>query len=484
MDANEIRRLKPKLKKFLHEFSDCFDRKDTREHLNTYVVGQLSKLDRKSVEPIALAAGVAPRTLQQFLSFLEWDQEQLTDTLQWRVARDHTSPHSIGLIDETGCPKKGNKTPGVQRQWCGATGKKDNCVVTVHLGYAVDDFHCLLDSELFLPESWAEDRPRCRAAHIPDEMEYRPKWQIALELYDRARENGVSFAYLTFDEGYGGKPEFLRQLEARNQRYVAEVPRSFTGWLEAPQVTDRPFRKGGRGCGRTTPRIVAGSTPAHSVEYHLNWTPALKDQPWIQWHVKDTQKGPMVWETKHVMLVPKDEQGLPGKPLHLIVARNVCDPSEIKFFVSNAPRETPLKELVHVGFSRWHVERCFEDQKTELGFDHFEGRSYVALKRHQAITAVSHLFLSEVNEDLRGEKSGVDSLPGTDRRRRTRTLVGSRALCGQADYRRRGFGIGVHAKTQRGRASLPHSDNLQETRCYGHQTHRLTPVRLELELAL
>ncbi len=254
MDAAEIRGLKSKLLKYLREYGDCFGRSDTRGHLATYVEGQLSGLDRKSVEPIALAAGVAPRTLQQFLNFLEWDQEQLIDTLQWRVARDHTSDRSIGLIDETSCPKKGDKTPGVQRQWCGATGKQDNCVTTVHLGYAVDDFHGLLDSELFLPESWAEDRPRCRVAHIPDAMVYRPKWQIALELYDHARTNGVTFRYLTFDEGYGGKPEFLRQLAAREQLYVAEVPRTFTGWLNAPYVTDRPYRRHGRGRGRAVPR--------------------------------------------------------------------------------------------------------------------------------------------------------------------------------------------------------------------------------------
>ena len=126
MDAAEISRLKTKLLKYLREYRDCFGRSDTRGHLTTYVEGQLSKLDRKSVEPIALAAGVPPRTLQQFLNSLEWDQEQLIDTLQWRVARDHTSDRSIGLIDETSCPKKGDKTPGVQRQWCGATGKQDN----------------------------------------------------------------------------------------------------------------------------------------------------------------------------------------------------------------------------------------------------------------------------------------------------------------------------------------------------------------------
>jgi SRSO17 transposase len=480
MDASEIRRLKPKLKKFLQDFSGCFGREDTRGHLCTYVEGQLSKLDRKSVEPIALAAGVAPRTLQQFLNSLEWDQEQLTDTLQRRVARDRTSPHAIGLIDETACPKKGDKTPGVQRQWCGATGKQDNCVTTVHLGYAVGEFHCLLDSELFLPESWSQDRPRCRAAHIPDELVYRPKWQIALELYDRARANGVSFAYLTFDEGYGGKPEFLRQLDARDQPYVGEVPRSWTGWLEAPQVTERPFRKHGRGPGRTTPRLVAGSTPPHSVEYHLNWTPELKDQPWTRWRVKDTQKGPMVWETKHVMLVPKDEQGLPGQPLHLIVARNVRDTPEVKFFVGNAPPETPVKELLHVGFSRWRIERCFEDQKTELGFDHFEGRSYVGLKRHQAITAVSHLFLSEVHQELRGKKSRADGLSGANCGGSSGAVMGTGPSGGKGDHRRRSRRIGIHAEPQRAGASLPHTDHPQETPGTGHPTYKPTPVRLEL----
>jgi SRSO17 transposase len=484
MDAAEIRGLKPKLKKFLCQFRDCFGRKDTREHLSTYVEGQLTKLDRKSVEPIALAAGVAPRTLQQFLNSLEWDQEQLIDTLQWRVARDRTSPHSIGLIDETSCPKKGDRTPGVQRQWCGATGKQDNCVVTVHLGYALDNFHCLLDGELFLPESWAEDRARCQAAYIPDQMVYRPKWQIALALYDRARRNGVSFAYLAFDEGYGGKPEFLRQLDARDQRYVAEIPRWFTGWLEAPQVTERPFHKQSRGRGRTTPRLVAGSTPAHSVEYHLNWTPALKDQSWTQWRVKDTHKGPLVWETKQVLLVPKDEQGLPSKPLHLIVARNVRDRSELKFFVSNAPPETPIKELLHVGFSRWRVERCFEDQKTELGFDHFEGRSYVGLKRHQAITAVSHLFLSEMNQELRGKKPRIDGLPSTDRGSGGRALVVAGSRRAQTDHRRRCRRDRIHAEAQRAGASQPHSNRSQEARRTGHQTHGTTAVRLGNKVAL
>lgn len=411
MDAEQIRSLKPKLAQFLSRFDDCFSRSDTRGHLPVYVEGQLSDLPRKNCEPIADARGIPPRTLQQFLSLLDWDHTRMKTQLQALVACEHSSPHAIGIIDETGCAKKGEKTPGVQRQWCGATGKKDNCVVTVHLGYAVDDFHCLLDSDLFLPESWSNDRPRCRAAAIPDELVHRPKTQIALELYDRAAANGVRFEWLTFDEGYGKSPAFLEAVRGRRQKFVAEVPVTFTGWIAPPRVTCRVSRRRG-GRPRKTPRLVAGSRPALSVADHLQYSPELSDQPWQAWHVKEGEKGPMVWEVKHVWFYPKGVDDLPLEPVHLMVARSVLEPAKIKFFVAHAPRETPLSVLLWVAFSRWHVERCFEDQKTELGFDHFEGRSYVGLIRHQTITALTHLFLSQMHQEWRGKKPGTDGLPG------------------------------------------------------------------------
>src|SRR5262249_37713452 len=123
MDAEQIRRLRPELGRYLRQFRDCFGNSSTRAHLPVYVRGQLSDLPRKSVEPMALAEGVAPRTLQEFLSLLEWDDGRLVDRLQQLVARDHASPRAVGVIDETGCPKKGERTPGVQRQYCGASGK-------------------------------------------------------------------------------------------------------------------------------------------------------------------------------------------------------------------------------------------------------------------------------------------------------------------------------------------------------------------------
>jgi len=411
MDAKQIRSLRPKLKSLLKRFDDCFSRSETRGHLSIYVEGQLSDLPRKNCEPIADAVNMPPRTLQQFLSLLDWDHDLMKAKLQQLVATEHAGPHGIGIIDETACPKKGEKTPGVQRQWCGATGKKDNCVVTVHLAYAHDNFHGLLDSELFLPESWSNDRPRCRAADIPDDMVHRPKTAIALELYDRARSNGVTFEWLTFDEGYGKSIGVLASLRGSGQKFVAEVPVTFRGWIRPPRVTNR--RRCATGRPGNLPRLVRGSRPFLSVREHREHSPELRDQPWQRFRVKDGEKGPMIWEVKQVWFYPNGEDNLPMEQMHLIVARNVLEPEVIKYFVADAPRAAPLTVLLHVAFSRWRVERSFEDQKTELGFDHFEGRSYIGLMRHQTITALTHLFLSRVHQEWRGKKSGVDRLPNS-----------------------------------------------------------------------
>jgi SRSO17 transposase len=485
MDAAQIRSLRPLLRSFLRRFKDCFSRSDTRGHLSTYVCGQLSDLPRNNCEPIADAAQMPPRTLQQFLSLLDWDHGLMKTKLQQLVARDHASPHSVGIIDETGCAKKGEKTPGVQVQWCGASGKKDNCIVTVHLAYAADDFHCLLDSELFLPESWASDRPRCQAAHIPDDMVHRTKPQIALELYDRAKSNGIVFEWLTFDELYGHNREFLKGLRQRRQKYVAEVPVTFTGWVQSPRVTHRTYRRCAyRGRVRKTPRCVQGTPHPHSVREHLQASPELRDQAWQKFRIKDGEKGPQVWEVKQLWFYPQDGRGLPQEPVHLIVARNVFEPKQIKYFVAHAPRETPLTVLLCVAFTRWRVERCFEDQKTELGFDHFEGRSYIGLMRHQIITAVTHLFLSRVHLQWREKKSGADRLPGTDRFFRAGSIVVSHRQshpstpdAGRPNHQR-------HTRPQDPRSIEPSQTNPAAITCPTNQADRTSEVRVGKKLAL
>lgn len=406
MEISEIRSLEPRLNQFLHNFDDCFVDDRTRSHLRTYVQGQLSDLPRKSVEPIALRANTPPRTLQEFLSLLRWDEGLMRDRLEEHVARKHPSEHSVGVIDDTGCPKKGNKTPGVQSQWCGASGKVDNCIVTVHLSYAADAFHCLLDGELFLPESWNKDRQRCRKAGIPDSMVYRPKWKIALELYDKAIANGVRLHWLTFDQWYTNKPGFLHELTQRQQYYVGDAPELMSGWIdEPPAVTRRPYRRSVYGRPRKTPRLLARTKRCQSIAWHLLHSEAFQNQAWTPYRIREGTQGPMVWEAKHAFFYPKGDDGLPLNRHHLIVARNVLNPKELKYFISNAPEQTTLETLLLVGFTRWTVERCFEDEKMELGFDHFEGRHYQGLKRHQCITAVSHLFLAETKIDLTKKKS-------------------------------------------------------------------------------
>ena len=404
--------------------------------------------------------------------------------LQQIVATEHASPRTIGIIDETSDAKKGTKTPGVQRQYCGAEGKPDNCIVTVHLGLAVDNFHCLVDGELFLPEAWSNDRERCREAGIPDSMTYRPKSDIALELYDRARANGIKFAYLTFDEWYGAKPEFLRGLDRREQNFVAEVHKHFVAWLApAPPVTHRPFRRRGRGRSRRTPRLPAGSRKALFLEHFLKH-PTMRDQAWKRYRIKDGERGPMVWEIKHTLIQPKDENGLPGKVYHWIVARNVLNHEETKHFVSNAPAATPVDELLVVAFSRWRVERCFEDQKGELGLDHYEGRRYPGLKRHLIITAVSFLFLSRVLQDLRGEKPGADDLPvaHSDGSGSPQLVASGPSL--PPSVRTSSGGDPVCATAPSAGSQEPHESDAPQASGLGHTPNRPSEMPMEYNLAL
>jgi len=363
MDAQQIRKLGPMLSTYLDEFGDCFGRSEPAGNMRVYVNGQLSDLPRKSIEPMADRAKIPPRTLQQFLSLADLDDARMADRLAQIVARDHGHPLSIGIIDETGDPKKGNKTPGVKRQWCGATGKIDNCVVTVHLGYAAGDFHTLLGGELFLPAEWSEDRERCRAARITDEMVHRPKGQIALELWDRAVANGVRLEWVTADEGYGEIPAFHFALDDRGQRYVLEVPCSFHGWLRRPEVLHRqrnsPHRPGPK---PRVPRLKVKNLPILEARNMVKYCDAFRKQSWEKFYVKDSTLGPVIWQAKAAPIYLKRD-GVPTWPHWLIVARNMLDLNEVKYFVSNAPAGTPLEAMLFVGFQRYHVENCFEEEK-------------------------------------------------------------------------------------------------------------------------
>lgn len=406
MDATEISCLGTRLTRFLRRFADCFGRSEPREHLRTYIRGQLSDLPRKSVEPIALTAGTPPRTLQRFLESVQWDEQRLRDRQQQFVARAHAHPKAIGVIDESGNPKKGRHTAAVKRQWCGRTGKIDNCVMGVHLSYVAGDFQCLLDSDLFLPKDWAHDPVRRAAAFIPEDAVYRKKADIALAQIQRALSNGIRVAAWTFDEFYGRDGGFLDGLEALGQNYVAEVPSTFTGWLHEPLVLLRPtpqeMRKTGRK--RRFPRLARKALPACEVRNLVTCSRVFQKQKWRAFRIKDGEKGPMVWEGKHAVFYRKRSDGLAGPAGSLIVVRNVLDRCEIKFFVSNRvppSQGVSLEGLLWVAFSRWPIERCFQQAKDELGMDHFEVRGWRGIHRHLYITQLSHLFCARERLRLR-----------------------------------------------------------------------------------
>ena len=405
MTAEQISSLAPEFTAFISSFKPCFARRDTFAHLGTYCRGLVSDLPRKSVEPMALAAGAAVRTLQEFLTHHVWDQDAMLTRMQRRIVEQHLPAPGqmpddelgvVGIIDETSVTKKGDKTPGVQRQYCGASGKIDNCIVTVHLAVTHGGFKAILDSDLFLPEhSWDINRKRCQEAHIPDEITYRPKWVMALEQLDRAAGNGVRFDWLTFDEWYGGKPEFLQLLEGRGFNYVCEVPANFRCWPTLPKYN--------------SPQAAFA---AKRVDNATTWGKPFVNQDWQTVRLDRQTLEPQEWKVKAAQVHLQFDGKPSDRTYWLIVARNVQS-GEVKYFVSNAPPKTKLLTLLKVAFSRWNVEHVFRLAKSEIGFSHFEGRSWKGLLRHMILCQAVMLFVAEQTHKLRGEKSAVDD--GADR---------------------------------------------------------------------
>ena len=387
MTDEQIAALGPAFAAELRRYRDCFGQDRTARHFDNYCRGLLSDLPRKSVEPIALACGTAVRTLQEFLVTATWDHLDARNRLQRRMAEYlDTAPAdplgTVGVIDETSAVKKGDKTPGVQRQYLGCVGKIDNGIVTVHIGVAKGTFQTLLDAELYLPQSWAADRTRCREAGIPDAVRYRAKWRIALDQLIRLRRNGVTFDWLTFDEGYGSKPPFLWVLGLVGQKFVAEVPTNFS-------VRNDP------------------DGPSRRADAHQ---PGRRTKRWRRYRIGRKTQADAVWRARRSRVWA-------ARRWHTLVTAVNESTGEVKYFVTNAVGES-LRTVLAVAFRRATVEHAFRVAKSEAGLTHVEGRQYVGLERHLILTLIVVGFVAVRTERLRGEKSGGDSgasVPGMER---------------------------------------------------------------------
>jgi len=387
MTDEQIAALGPAFSADLRRYRGCFGQDRTAAHFGTYCRGLLSDLPRKSVEPIALAAGTAVRTLQEFLVTSTWDHAAAREVLHRRVvealAEVPLDPVGVvGVMDETSAVKKGDQTPGVQRQYLGCVGKIDNGVVTVHVGVAKGHFQTLLDAELYLPQSWAADRERCRQAGIPDDVRYRAKWRIALDQLLRLDANGVRFDWLTFDAGYGSKGPFLWVLGLVNQKFVAEVPCNFAV------------------------RTAAGERSRRADERQ----PAARTGRWRRFRIGRKTQADAVWRARRTRVWA-------ARGWHTLVTAVSEATGEVKSFVTNAVGES-LATVLAVAFRRATVEHAFRVGKTELGLTHFEGRQYVGLERHLLLTLIAMGFVAAHTERLRGEKPPGDpgaGVPGIER---------------------------------------------------------------------
>ena len=231
-------------------------------------------------------------------------------------------------------------------------------------------------------------------------MVYQPQWRLGLNQLYRAMGNGIALDWLTFDEGYGCRTGFLAELDAlADLRWIGEVPKSFR-------------RKAARPTGKKSGRARTGQR-ADNLARH---SPVFRDQPWRPATLKRQTLGDQVWQVKAAQVHRIRKRKMTDRTYWLIVTRNAAT-GEVKYFVSNAPADTPLERLLRIAFMRWNVEHGFRVAKSEIGLGRYEGRNYTGLMRHLMLCLVVLGFVAGQTDRLRGEKSGGDAgagVPGVE----------------------------------------------------------------------
>jgi SRSO17 transposase len=404
MTKKDLQQALPRFTEFMRRFGPLLE-DDTRvARADAYLRGLLLDADdNKNAETIALNAyGDDPsqvRMTQYFLGQSPWPYLPLRAELACWVNEEFGDDDGILIVDESGFAKCGDKSVGVARQYCGATGKIDTCQIGVFLVYASRHGHTLLDTRLYLPrEEWADDLLRRTQAGVPAEVVFRTKPELAAELV-LGPGQALRHRWVTFDEGYGKDPVFLSRLEEAGETYIGEVPKSVRAWRERP-VVEEPGQ-GGKGRPRQKPRVRADQPASQTVE---QIAAALPARAWQRLTFRDGSKGVQQAEFARVrVIVERDD--LPGPELWLVVERSLEQEPKSKYYLSNAAPETPLLKLVQVGHTRWPVEDCFLQGKQELGLDAYEVRGWLGWHHHRTLVMLAMWFLKLETRRL-GKKSG------------------------------------------------------------------------------
>jgi SRSO17 transposase len=405
MTPNDLRQSLPLFHDFLDRFAPLMvDDKRTEsrhERLDAYLRGLLLDAEStKTAEAIALKVHGDPsqvRMTQVFLGQSPWPDEPLRDELALWVDQELGNEQGTFIVDESGFPKCGNKSVGVARQYCGATGKIDNCQTGVFLVYASKAGHTLLDERLYLPEEWANDAQRRQEAGVPEAIVFRTKPELALELIRNAGPK-IRHGWVTFDEGYGKDPGFLSGLEELEERYIGEVPKSCRVWLKRLKVVEPKPSQIGRPRSKT--RMAANQPKPQSVEAIAAALPA---SAWKRLRFREGTKGTQQAHFARVRVVA-ERDNLPGPEIWLMIERS-CDQSPyIKYYLSNAAPDCPLLEMAQAGHNRWPVEDCFLRGKQEVGLDDYEVRGWRGWHHHMTLAMLALWFLVLQKRRL-GEKN-------------------------------------------------------------------------------
>ena len=411
MAARDVEAMAEELMAYHAVFHDLFGRREQREWSAFYLRGQLSEIERKTVEPMVLALtgpeGATVRAVQQFLGESAWEDAPLLARHQRLVTESLGEPDGLVIFDGSGFPKQGTHSVGVAPQYCGAVGKIANCQQGVFAAYASRKGYTFLDCRLYLPKEWFDEAhaPLRRRAGVPPEVRFQTAPQLALEMLRGLVSRGeVPFAWVVVDEHYGMIPAFLDGVAAVGKWYFAEVPASTKVWEGTPQV--EPPGRGLMGRPRKHPRVVAGAPQAEEVRQLAARLPA---RAWRRYTITEGSKGPIEADFAFVRAT-RARRGRPGAPAWIVLRRSLDGQNTVKFFLSNAPPSRPHAELVRVSGLRWPVETAIEEAKGELGMDHYETRTWRGWHHHMTQTFLAHHFLVRMRLKLK-KSPGADAGP-------------------------------------------------------------------------
>lgn len=382
--------------RFAHLFARC----EPREQAAKYMRGLLAPVKHKNGWQLAEAVGDdRPDKTQRLLYSARWDADAARDELQCFVVEVFGDEDGIGVVDETGFLKKGHKSVGVKRQYSGTAGKVENCQIGTFLVYVSPRGFAFLDRRLYLPREWCDDAQRRAEAKVPPEVEFRTKPQQAVEMLEHAWELGVPMRWVTGDEVYGDAPALRDAIAEKKRLYVLSVSGNTPVWVERPLVEEPA--QGRKGRPRTKPRLAEGAEPPTTVASVVGSWPASQ---WALLTVAEGEKGPITYEWAGARVV-ESREALPGPDAWLLARRSQTDPTDVAYYLSNAPEGTPLLKLAQVASTRHPVEQGIEEGKGETGLDEYEVRHWHSWHRHVTLSMMAHAWLASIRckaEEKRG----------------------------------------------------------------------------------